>query len=51
MTHSPPHGIFDYTGYKKRAGSPSLFAAFAKAKPRVHCFGHIHESWSAKLAK
>jgi hypothetical protein len=51
MTHSPPRGIFDYTGSKTRVGSPGLFAAIAKAKPKVHCFGHIHESWGAKLVK
>ena len=51
MTHSPPHGIFDYTASKTRAGSQGLFAAIAKAKPKVHCFGHIHESWGAKLVQ
>jgi 3',5'-cyclic AMP phosphodiesterase CpdA len=51
MTHSPPHGLFDLTESKTRAGSPGLFAAIAKAKPKVHCFGHIHESWGAKLVQ
>lgn len=49
ITHSPPHGILDYTDHKTRAGSPSLFAAVAKAKPKMHCFGHIHEAWGAKV--
>ena len=39
MTHSPPRGLFDLTESKTRAGSPGLFAAIAKAKPKVHCFG------------
>jgi hypothetical protein len=51
MTHSPPRGIFDYTASNTRAGSPGLFAAIAKAKSKVHCFSHIHESWGAKLVK
>jgi hypothetical protein len=34
---------------KKRVGCPSLFAAVARARPRLHCFGHIHEQWGAKL--
>ena len=51
MTHSPPHGLLDYTGSKTRAGSPGLFAAIARAKAKVHCFGHIHESWGAKLVQ
>ncbi|KAK5175489.1 uncharacterized protein LTR77_000628 [Saxophila tyrrhenica] len=49
MAHGPAHGVLDYTGSRQRAGSPSLFAAIAKAKPKMHCFGHIHESWGAKL--
>lgn len=49
ITHSPPHGVLDYTEHKTRAGSLSLFAAVAQAKPKMHCFGHIHEAWGAKL--
>jgi Icc-related predicted phosphoesterase len=49
ITHSPPHGVLDYTSNKTRAGSPSLFAAVAQAKPKLHCFGHIHEAWGAKI--
>ncbi|KAK0831248.1 hypothetical protein LTR03_015572 [Friedmanniomyces endolithicus] len=48
ITHGPPHGVLDYTHTKKRAGSPSLFAAVSRARPRMHCFGHIHEGWGAK---
>ncbi|KAJ2977447.1 hypothetical protein NUW58_g7813 [Xylaria curta] len=33
----------------RRAGCPDLFAAVARARPRLHCFGHIHEGWGAKL--
>ncbi|KAK8101885.1 hypothetical protein PG999_012259 [Apiospora kogelbergensis] len=49
ITHGPPHGIMDYTDSKQRAGCPQLFAAVARAKPLVHCFGHIHEAWGGKL--
>lgn len=49
ITHGPSRGILDYTSSKNRAGSPSLFSAIAKAKPLLHCFGHIHESWGSKL--
>ncbi|GAB1736993.1 hypothetical protein NU219Hw_g358t1 [Hortaea werneckii] len=48
ITHSPPLGVLDRTDDGKRAGSPSLFAAVASARPQVHCFGHIHESWGAR---
>ena len=49
ITHGPPKGIMDYTESKKRAGCPDLFGAIARARPRLHCFGHIHEGWGAKL--
>ena len=26
-----------------------LFAAVARVKPKVHCFGHIHEGWGARV--
>ncbi|KAK5740765.1 hypothetical protein LTR17_004355 [Elasticomyces elasticus] len=50
ITHGPPKGVLDYTN-SKRAGSPGLFAAVARARPRLHCFGHIHEAWGAKQVK
>jgi len=28
-----------------------LFAVVAKARPQLHCFGHIHEAWSARIAR
>ncbi|RYP51676.1 hypothetical protein DL768_003074 [Monosporascus sp. mg162] len=49
ITHGPPHGIMDLTDSRKRAGCPFLFGAIARARPKIHCFGHIHEGWGAKL--
>ncbi|KAI1140690.1 Metallo-dependent phosphatase [Hypoxylon sp. FL0543] len=49
ITHGPPHGIMDLTDQKRRAGCPQLFGAVARARPRLHCFGHIHEGWGARL--
>ncbi|KAI0201254.1 ser/Thr protein phosphatase family protein [Astrocystis sublimbata] len=48
ITHGPPHGIMDFS-QSRRAGCPHLFATIAKARPRLHCFGHIHEGWGTKL--
>ena len=45
VTHGPPRGIMDY----KQRGCSDLFKAIARARPRVHCFGHVHRSWGAKL--
>ena len=49
ITHGPPKGIMDYTDSKQRAGCSDLFGAVARARPRLHCFGHIHEGWGAKM--
>ena len=49
ITHGPPKGIMDYTNDRQRAGSSELFAVIARARPRLHCFGHIHEGWGAKM--
>ena len=49
ITHGPPNGIMDYTYGRERAGCSDLFAAVARARPLLHCFGHIHEGWGAKL--
>ncbi|KAB5577761.1 Metallo-dependent phosphatase-like protein [Coniochaeta sp. 2T2.1] len=51
ITHGPPKGIgyLDRTVSQQRAGCDHLFSAIAKARPRLHCFGHIHEGWGAML--
>lgn len=49
VTHGPPHGIMDMTTERKRVGCPQLFAAVARGQPKLHCFGHVHNSWGAKL--
>jgi hypothetical protein len=48
ITHGPPHGILDRTHEGQRVGSPDFFTTIANARPLIHCFGHIHESWGAK---
>lgn len=55
MTHGPPKGIRDGTGIGRRrgagsgAGCAALLAAIEQARPRVHCFGHIHMGWGAEI--
>jgi hypothetical protein len=49
MTHGPPHGLLDTTFLGDSAGCGFLLHGVARARPRVHCFGHIHEAWGAKL--
>ncbi|KAK3307555.1 uncharacterized protein B0T15DRAFT_530533 [Chaetomium strumarium] len=49
ITHGPPRGVLDLTASKQRGGCEHLFTAVARARPRLLCFGHIHEGWGAKL--
>lgn len=49
MTHGPPKGIMDVARYGEQAGCPYLFKAVARVRPLMHCFGHVHEGWGAKL--
>lgn len=54
MTHGPPRGIRDGTGMGQGgvaagAGCAGLLAAIERARPRVHCFGHIHGAWGAEI--
>lgn len=52
MTHGPPHYILDLTPVRPRgsfsnAGCEHLHRAIRRVKPRLHCFGHIHQGYGA----
>lgn len=49
MTHGPPFGILDFTRAGSHGGCRNLLESVSNARPRIHCFGHIHEAWGAKL--
>ncbi|KAL7898413.1 Metallo-dependent phosphatase-like protein [Trichoderma sp. SZMC 28014] len=49
MTHGPPLGVLDRTSRGDRAGCGTLFRSLYRARPKIHCFGHIHEDWGAEL--
>lgn len=44
ITHGPPHGILDRTFHGEPVGCEELAAVVARRRPRLHVFGHIHES-------
>ena len=48
MTHGPPKGILDEcaAGHK---GCDNLLRAVRRARPLLHCFGHIHEGYGTRL--
>jgi Icc-related predicted phosphoesterase len=44
VTHGPPYGIFDEIEDEIRVGCEDLRKTVQeRVKPRIHCFGHIHE--------
>jgi predicted MPP superfamily phosphohydrolase len=50
MTHGPPKDILDWTAHDgKTVGCENLLRAVSRGRPRLYCFGHIHESYGAKV--
>ena len=48
MTHGPPWKHRDRCQNGYEAGCPHLLRALNRVRPRLHCFGHIHEAWGAE---
>ncbi len=44
ITHGPPLGILDKNRFNEPCGCRDLRIAVVDKKPKVHVFGHIHES-------
>ncbi|KAF1999160.1 Metallo-dependent phosphatase [Amniculicola lignicola CBS 123094] len=51
MAHGPPFGHLDRTSTGLDVGCEHLLRALKRCRPRLHCFGHIHEGWGAKMVK
>lgn len=45
ITHGPPHGILDQVVTGRHIGCKDLIEIVSNIKPKVHLFGHIHESY------
>jgi Calcineurin-like phosphoesterase len=48
MTHGPPKDIMDECA-QGHQGCENLLRAVRRARPRLHCFGHIHEGYGAEV--
>ena len=44
LSHGPPFGILDMVINEQHAGDRDLLKKLLEVKPKVHVFGHIHES-------
>jgi len=44
VTHGPPAGILDRTSRGEEVGDEELLARVTEVRPKLHVFGHIHES-------
>jgi predicted phosphodiesterase len=51
ITHGPPYGVLDTCKKGTNAGCENLSRALGRARPRLHCFGHVHEGYGAKILK
>jgi len=45
ITHSPPYRVLDKTIRNEHVGSKYLTVLVASDRPKLHIFGHIHESY------
>lgn len=45
VTHGPPYSFLDTNLQGEMCGCMDLLAAVNRVKPRIHCFGHIHEGY------
>ena len=48
ITHGPPYKRLDPTASVPAVGCPLLLRAVMRSRPKVCCFGHIHEGWGAE---
>ena len=45
ITHGPPYSILDQVVNERPVGDRDLLKRVMELKPKVHVFGHIHESY------
>lgn len=48
VTHAPPHGILDTNLNELHCGTKPINKLVSMMSPKIHAFGHIHESYGVK---
>lgn len=51
ITHGPPFGCLDITPRNERVGCEMLRYRVDELKPKLHVFGHIHDSYGEKYTE
>lgn len=51
MTHGAPYGILDKVWDGENVGSKILTHTVEQVKPKIHIFGHIHESYGTYVTR
>jgi len=51
VTHTPPFGHLDISTRDDRCGCVPLLDRIREIKPKIHCFGHIHEGYGIKQSQ
>ena len=51
VTHGPPSGILSNNIEGEDCGCPYLRDYILRHRPRIHCFGHIHEASGVQVDK
>jgi Icc-related predicted phosphoesterase len=48
ITHGPPYGILDQVINESHVGCVDLLQTVKNVKPKIHFYGHIHESYGIR---
>jgi Icc-related predicted phosphoesterase len=48
ISHGPAYGILDKNGHGECCGSAALRDRIREVKPKVFCFGHIHDAYAKR---
>lgn len=51
ITHGPPHGVLDQVHGGPHLGCEELRIRLASVRPRLHIFGHIHDSYGVAKSR
>lgn len=51
ITHIPPFRVRDQTVFKQHVGCKKLLEMVQKIAPKIHIFGHIHESYGDMIVR